>query len=344
MKKSNDQLTRGLNLLSETAHIHYEYNRRNLIYKRDKLKLYHYAPKRPKTHATPLLVVFATVNRPEILDLFPENSFIGGLLNDGIDVYLLDWGYPDNNDKEITIEDYVGDYLDACVKFICAERKLDKINLLGICQGGVISLCYATLFPRIKNLILISAPIDFQTKDNTISNILRRIEVDKLNALPGNVSGQWLTQFFILMRPFELIGKKYLRFIDNLDNQEFTKKFLRVEKWLNDAPDQTNASFVELVRDFYQGNKLIKGEITIYGRKVDLARLTIPVLNIIAREDEIVPMSASRCLSKYVQSKDYTQKIFSSGHIGIYISDKVGRKMPRAIGNWLKRHGKQQPE
>jgi polyhydroxyalkanoate synthase len=166
------------------------------------------------------------------------------------------------------------------------------------------------------------------------------MNIDELESMPGNISGAWLSQFFVSLRPFELIGKKYLRFIRNLDNQEFTNKFLRVEKWLNDAPDQTNTSFVELVRDFYQGNKLIKGEIKINGRKVDLTRLEIPVLNVMASEDEIVPVSSSRCLREYVQPENYTQKIFPSGHIGIYISDKVGRRMPRAICNWLKRQDK----
>lgn len=201
----------------------------------------------------------------------------------------------------------------------------------------MICVCYAALFAKIKNLVLISTPIEFNTADNYIGQFLKRLDVDTLTSVMGNVSGAWLTQFFISLRPFELVGKKYLRFVEHLSDQERTDKFLQVEKWLYDAPDQTGASFVELVKEFYKQNKLIKGEYDIQNKKIDLANLTMPILNVMASEDEIVPMSASRGLKKYIGSKDYTQKIYPSGHIGIYISDKVGKRMPKAIAQWLKR-------
>lgn len=329
-----DRLLQGAELIRQISGIKYEYNPRKLVFERDKLKLYHYQPQVKKPHAVPLLVVFATVNRPEILDLLPGQSFIRGLLDEGMDVYLLDWGYPDEGDQEISLDDYVGDYLVYCVKHIREAHQAEDINLLGICQGGLMCLCYTILFPGIKNLVLISTPVDFNTPDHVIAQILKRMDVDSLAAMPGNVSGAWLTQFFISLRPFELLGKKYLKFTDNLGNKDFVHRFLRVEKWLNDAPDQTGTSFAELVRNFYQGNKLVQGDIAIHGRKVDLTRLKVPVFNVIADQDEIVPPSASVCLKKYVQ--DYTQESFPSGHIGIYVSEKVGRRMTSAISKWLK--------
>lgn len=341
MSDSDDfysKISEGYLTLRRAKDLSYKYNSRKLVYQRHKVKLYHYEAKVKKPLSTPLLVVFATVNRPEILDLFPENSFIRGLLDNGIDVYLLDWGYPDADDAEISISDYITDYLHFCVQYIRREEKLEKINLLGICQGGVLCLCYATLFRTIKNLVLISTPIDFSTKDHNVRKLLNTINVDDLINTFGNVSGEWLTNFFINLRPFELVGKKYLRYVDNLENVPATERFLYVEKWLNDAPDQTATSFRELLKDFYQSNKLIKGEIDIYGRKVRLEKLTIPVLNIMANEDEIVPMSATRDLKKYIGSTDYTQQIFPSGHIGIYVSEKVGKAMPKAIADWLKEH------
>lgn len=332
-----ENIAKGLLTVAKISEIQYQYNFRKLVYQHDKVKLYHYQPKVKNLHSTPLLVVFATVNRPEILDLFPESSFISGLLESGLDVYLLDWGYPDANDKHISIDDYVTEYLHHCAQHIIEASEHERINLLGICQGGLICLCYSILFKHIKNLILISTPIDFQTKDNVIGKMFKQLDVDAFIDLVGNVSGAWLTNFFISLRPFELVGKKYLRFIDHLDDAESTERFLRVEKWLYDAPDQTGASFTELIKDFYRDNKLIKGELYISGKHIDLAHLTIPVLNIMASDDEIVPMSASRVLKKYVGAKNYTQKIFASGHIGIYISDKVGKIMPQAIADWLKK-------
>lgn len=329
-----EEIYQGLLEINRIATIAYQYNERQLVYQRDKLKIYHYKPKTDVTHSIPLLVVFATVNRPEILDLFPDNSFIGGLLENGMDVYLLDWGYPDLSDKHLAIHDYI-QYLDDGVQSIRAQTNQPAINLLGICQGGVFCLCYSAICDAVKNLVLISTPVDFQTDDNTISHFLTKIDFDEFVRLAGNVSGLWLTQFFISLRPFELIGKKYLRFIDNLSNKEATEKFLHVEKWLYDAPDQAGKAFNEFVQLFYRQNKLIKGEFSIKRKKVDLKKVTLPVLNVMAREDEIIPVSASKPLENYIGSKDYAQMVFPSGHIGIYISEKVGKNMSQSIAQWL---------
>lgn len=314
----------------------YEYNPRKKVYACGKLILYHYQPRIKKPHAVPVLVVFATVNRPEILDIFPDHSFIGGLLEGGMDVYLLDWGYPDADDASISLEDYIAHYLHLCVEKVMERSRQPRINLAGICQGGLICLCYSILFQTINKLVLISAPVDFHTDDNVIGKIFEKIDIDALIRLTGNIPGMWLTQFFISLRPFELVGKKYLRYMDNIDNQEWTERFLRVEKWLYDAPDQTAASFKSLITDFYRQNKLVKGLFRVRNERVKLNNLKVPVFNIMASEDEIVPVSATSPLKDFVDAGQYTEKYYPSGHIGIYISEKVGKSMPADIAAWLK--------
>jgi polyhydroxyalkanoate synthase len=320
--------------ISEVDAIQYEYNARTLVYQKDHIKLYHYHPLIKKKSDTPLLVLFATVNRPEILDLIPEHSFIQRLLKKGQNIYLLDWGYPTEAEQDISLTDYVKNYLHSCVQYMREQTGRDKINLLGICQGGLIALFYALLFNDIKRLILISTPIDFHTEDNVIGNIFKRLQTDQL--LNKNISGAWLTNCFIALRPFELLGKKYLRFVDRLDDEIATKKFLKVEKWLHDAPDQTRVSFSELIRDFYQQNKLIHGQVLVDGQKIHLNHLSVPVLNIMATHDEIIPLSATKALKQLVDTKLYTQKIISGGHIGIYINEQTNAQMAILIDHWLK--------
>lgn len=330
-----EQFLSGLNAFNRFAQMEYAYNPRELVFQHDKVKLYHYHAKTKNPHATPVLVVFATVNRPEILDLFPDKSFIGGLLANGLDVYFLDWGYPDKNDQQIGLTDYVTKYLHGCVNFITESTHKTKIDLIGVCQGGLICLSYAALYPSVERLVLISTPIDFQTEDNLIYQFLSRLDVDALINAFGNVPGAWLTQFFISLRPFELVGRKYLRFTDHLSDETWTDKFLRVEKWLHDAPDQTGQSFREFVKECYCANKLIKGELTIKNKKIDLQKLSLPILNVVAEEDEIIPPSSSLALQKYINPSYYTQKTYPSGHIGIYVSDKVNQRLPKEVAEWI---------
>lgn len=341
MKETDDliflqHIQAGFVALQQIPLLSYQYNQRELVYQHDKVKLYHYAPRHKNPLKTPLLVVFATVNRPEILDLFPERSFIRGLLDSGSDVYLLDWGYPTADDQAISIADYVTVYLHDCVKFMLEKRQLTQINLLGICQGGLISLCYATLFNTVKNLILISTPVDFHVPDHLVATFLNKIDIKEWSKIVGNIKGAWLTQFFISLRPFQLLGKKYLKFVDEIADEELTQRFLLVEKWLHDAPDQPAQAFSELANQFYKENQLIENNIYINHQNVKLSNIDMPVLNIIATQDEIVPPAASSALKQYVTSDDFTELSFASGHIGIYISEKVGKQMPKSITKWLK--------
>ena len=151
----------------------------------------------------------------------------------------------------------------------------------------------------------------------------------------GNVPGKWLSQFFISLRPVELIGKKYFNFVNNIQNETATEKFLQVEKWLQDAPDQTGAWFRQFAKECYGENRLIKGTLRLSEKIVDLAKLHLPILNIVASEDEIIPASSSRALKLYAVNAKYTELSFQSGHIGIYISEKVGKALPKAVAAWL---------
>ena len=332
-----NQLLQGGAVLKRIGQVEYQYNPRELVFEYRQMKLYRYCSKKKYSCHLPLLVVFAAINRPEILDLFPERSFLGELLEQGIDVYLLDWSEIHFSNDQLKFADYINPYLHRSIDFI-ATQSLSKVNLLGICQGGVISLCYAALKPeKIKNLILISTPIDFHTTDNPLTYLLTDLNTEKIMRLTKCIPGAALTQFFINLRPFEWIGKKYFRLINHLEEPSWLDKFIRIEKWLHDMPDQPAQALAEFIKYFYQENRLIKNQLMIDGERVTLGHLTLPILNVMAKEDNIVPMNATKILKKYISSTDYSQAFFKSGHIGLYVSHKVDKSLTKTIANWLRK-------
>ena len=132
------------------------------VYREDKLVLYRYEPVVDKLLSPPLLISYALVNRPYMVDLQENRSIVRSLLNLGIDVYLIDWGYPGPTERWLTMEDYIDGYIDNCIDAIRQQRSVDQVNLLGICQGGTFSLCYTALHPeKVKNLITMVTPVDF---------------------------------------------------------------------------------------------------------------------------------------------------------------------------------------
>jgi polyhydroxyalkanoate synthase len=141
---------------------------------------------------------------------------------------------------------------------------------------------------------------------------------------------------YLMLKPMRLLQQKYVGMVDILDNKEELENFLRMEKWIFDSPDQAGEAFREFMRDFYQGNKLVRGGLSIGGRAVDLGKITMPVLNIFAEQDHLVPPDSSRALKNLVGSKDYSQIAFKGGHIGIYVSGRAQREVPPAIHDWLR--------
>ncbi|MGH8580465.1 MAG: class III poly(R)-hydroxyalkanoic acid synthase subunit PhaC, partial [Gammaproteobacteria bacterium] len=287
-------------------------------------------------HPVPVLIVYALVNRPYMADLQKGRSLIEGLLKQGLDVYLIDWGYPDSADRYLTLDDYINGYIDRCVEVIRKRHDLPQINLLGICQGGAFSLCYATLHPdKIKNLITTVTPVDFHTPDDLLSHWVRKVDIDLLVDTLGNMPGEMLNWTFLSLKPYRLMGQKYLDMVNTLDDPEQAKNFMRMEKWIFDSPDQAGEAFREFITQFYQKNGLMKGEVEIGGERIDLKKITMPVLNIYAAADHLVPPASSKALAACVGTEDYTAVEFPGGHIGIYVSEKAQKLIPTAVSNWL---------
>jgi polyhydroxyalkanoate synthase len=310
---------------------------RDPVYQEDKLTLYRYrAPEGVQRRPLPLLIVYALVNRPYMTDIQEDRSTIKGLLASGQDVYLIDWGYPDQADRALTLHDYINGYLDRCVDHICNAHGLKRINLLGICQGGTFSLCYTALHPdKVQNLVTMVTPVDFKTSDNMLSSWVQGLDVDLLVDTLGNVPGELLNWTFLSLKPFSLTGQKYINMVDLLDNEAKVKNFLRMEKWIFDSPDQAGETFRQFLKDFYQGNRLIEGGLNIGDREVSLQDVTCPVLNIYARQDHLVPPASSQALKGRVGTQDYTELAFPGGHIGIYVSGKAQKEVTPTIGKWL---------
>ena len=334
------KLAQGINSLDELNEIKVSPLPKEAVYREDKLVLYRYRPMTLEPHPVPLLIVYALVNRPYMMDLQADRSLIRGLLKAGIDVYLIDWGYADEADRYLTLEDYICGYINHCVEHIRASHGLEAINLLGVCQGGALSLCYSALHPdRVQNLITMVTPVDFHTPDNLLTHFIRHIDIDLLVDTLGNLPGEMLNFLFLSLNPFRLTGQKYVDLVDVLEDEEALRNFLRMEKWIFDSPDQAGEAFRQFAKDFFQQNKLIRGEIFIGDRQVDLKNLAMPVLNVYATKDHLVPPASSKALSKFCGSKDYSEFSFDGGHIGIYVSGRAQRQVPSAIAGWLKERG-----
>jgi polyhydroxyalkanoate synthase len=301
-----------------------------------KTTLYRYAPLAARSSPRPLLICFALVNRPDVLDLQPERSLVRRLLEAGHDLYLIDWGDPDDADRHIDLEEYIEAHLGGSVQHIRTQHGGEPLDLLGVCQGGVLSLCYTALHAEaVTNLITLTTPVDFHTPENLLSKWVRGIDTALLERC-GNVPGELLNGLFLALMPLRLTQQKYVRLLTSNPDDRTIEDFVRMEKWIFDSPAQSAAALAQFVRWFYQENRLVRDALTIGSRRVSLRRIRTPLLNLYALEDHIVPASASMALGDHIGSRDYTGCGIATGHIGMYVSRAAGAAVPDRIVTWLR--------
>ena len=318
----------------------------------DKMTLHHYEPVggvKPKTE--PVLIVYGLVGRYTMIDLQEDRSLVRNLLSRGVDVYVVDWGYPSRADQHLSFDDYVAHSVDECVNYISNEHDIDKVSILGICEGGTFSAMYAARFPKkVKNLILTITPIDFsadiedENPNNGFINLwTRNLSEQDINDLIyafGNLPGEFMSSIFQAMTPIRSMTKYNLDLLQIASNDDKLLNFLRMEKWLADRPNHPGAAARQWLIDLYKENSLVKGEFELEGELLDLKNITMPVLNIYAQKDHIIPPLCSTALSKHVGSKDYTELSLSGGHVGVYVSSKSQGIVGDGIYDWLiKRQG-----
>ena len=309
-----------------------------VVYELDHIKLLHYPTQSPPKFATPLIFVFALVNRPYILDLKPDRSVVNHFVRHGFDTYLVDWGAPSHADRFLTLDDYINGYLANIVDFVRERTDAPRVNILGYCMGGTMSAMFTALHrDPVKNLILLAAGIDFSTRDGLL-NLWTRPEyfdVDRFVDAFGNCPAEFLQSSFLLLKPVQNLIEKPISFFEKADDDEAIDDFLTMETWLNDNIPVAGEVYREFVKYLYQQNLLVQNKMPVGKHIVDLRKITCPVLNIMAKADDLVPCVQSMPFNDLVSSKDRHAIIAPAGHIGLAVGSKAQREVWPQACDWL---------
>ncbi len=338
-EKMKEKFMKGVELaLTNPPEVKLGITPHEVVFTENKLRLLHYHPVVEKPNPVPLIMVFALVNRPYILDLKPGKSVVEVLLKKGIDVYLIDWGIPGDEDKDLNLNHYINRYIRKVVEKVKKISGSDKISLLGYCMGGTMSAMYTALYPEdVKNLILMTAGIDFKV-DGGMLNLWGdkpNFDVDKFVDAYGNVPPEFLQTGFLIMKPIQNMVSKYISFYENIENEDFVENFVAMEKWVNDNIPVAGEVFREFIKLCYQENQLVENKLRINGKLVELKKISCPVLNLIAEHDHLVPPASSVVFNDLTSSKDKDTIVYPTGHIGLSVSSKALRDLWPKAADWL---------
>jgi polyhydroxyalkanoate synthase len=309
-----------------------------VVFESGTLRLLHYRRETPATYAEPVLFCYALINRPYILDLQEDKSVVRQYLERGFEVYMIDWGVPSDADCRLTLEDYVCDFLKQVVDVILGRHGRTDLHLLGYCMGGTLSTLFTALEPGpVKTLTLLAAPIDFSDKESLLQvwTDPKYFDIDTFIDAFGNCPAPFLQSFFLLMKPVQNLVEKYISFYEQLDNPRFVTSFYAMERWVNDNIPVAGETFREFVKKFYHGNTLVRGECRLGRRRVDLRRITCPLLLLTAKNDHLVPPSSTEGIQSHVGSRDVKAMMIDAGHVGLVVSGKAQKTFWPEATRWL---------
>ena len=309
------------------------------VYEEDRLKLRHYLSDKEPKYKTPLVFIYALVNRPYILDLKQGRSVVANFVEAGFDTYLVDWGIPKYADRHLTLDDYINGYMVNVVDYLRERCGVAQVNVLGYCMGGTMSAMFTSLHqPCVKNLTLLAAPIDFSSRESLLNVWTRpeNFDVDKFVDTFGNCPPEFLQATFMLLRPVGNLLEKPINFYEHMHEEKFLDDFLTTETWLQDNIPVPGEVYRQFVKYLYQQNLLVQNRMPVGKHIVNLRNIACPVLNIMAGKDDLVPCSQGTPFNDLVGSKDRkTILLEGSGHIGLAIGGKAQKEVWPQACRWL---------
>ncbi len=309
-----------------------------VAYEENKLELLHYESRTDEQNEVPILIVYALINKPYILDLQPDRSVIRRLLDAGHDVYMIDWNEPSRLDQHLGLHDYINRYIDNCVDEVAQRSDQDSINLLGYCMGGTMSTIYAALNPeKVNALGLMAAGLCFDRTGGVLEDWGSEEYYDPQDVVDtyGNVPAEMLDDGFALMDPIDNYLSKYITLYENLESDGFVENFSRMERWLDEGIDLAGQAYVEFLTKIYQNNELYRNVLEIDGQQVDIGNIDMPVLQIIGEYDHLIPPEASKPFNEVVGSDDVTTIEYPTGHIGMSVSSSTHEDVWPEVCDWF---------
>jgi polyhydroxyalkanoate synthase len=310
---------------------------KDVVWTHRKTTLYRYRSENRK-HPIPVLLVFALINRPDIFDLRPGNSFVEFLLGEGFDVFLIDWGYPEEEDADMGLDKYVCDELHWGIRETLRASGQDELTLLGWCIGGTLCLLYGGYFPDnpARNMALLTTPVD--TRGSLYANWVGRdsFDVDYVaegyKAIPGPAI-DWANK---MMKPVTNYWTTYRRLWEGvLEGNAKREAFQPMARWVADNPPFPASAYREWITTMYKENRLVNGRMRLRGKLIDLGQIDQNLLVVTAGADHIAPPPGTRPLLDLVASEDITCIDRPGGHIGLMAGSKARKEIWPDIAEWL---------
>jgi polyhydroxyalkanoate synthase len=311
---------------------------RDVVWTHRGTTLYRYRSSQ-RSQALPILLVFALINRPEIFDLRPGGSLVEFLLEEGFDVFLVDWGVPDEEDSDMGLDDYVCDELHWAVRETLRASGAAELTLMGWCIGATLCAMYCGIDPTpstVRNLALLTMPIDGRGSVYAAWVGDEEFDVEHVAEAWRVIPGRAVDFANKLLKPVSNFWTPYRRLAQQIAGGTFTREtYQPMAKWVADNPPFPGRAWAEWIHLMYRDNALARGHVRLRGHRVDLARIDQNLLVVTAADDHIAPRAGTMPIFDLVCSADVTHFDRPGGHIGLIAGSKARTAIWPDLADWL---------
>jgi len=325
--------------------------RKDVVFSRDKLTLYRVKPLSDEQVEigtetlpvsfdrlkVPLVLVPPLMVRPYVYDLRPDHSFVRTLRNARFDVFIVDFGVPDESDVGTRLETYVLDYIPTCIDQALAAAGAKRVSLLGYSFGGIFALlhCGTHRDQRVKNVVTIGAPVDFGKM--VAAHWMARLgafTIAPVTSVVGNIPGSWSTLGFKLLSGTRSVTR-WIDFVSRLHDPQYVRTFDTINTWINGLIPYPRDAFRQVVQDVVAGNKLMTDQLYFGGKRCELGAIRQSLLAFAGRTDNVALPKATHAIMDRVGSLDKELVEVTGGHVAIIGGTKAPEEVwDRTIG-WL---------
>ncbi|MBO6557351.1 MAG: alpha/beta fold hydrolase [Pseudomonadales bacterium] len=310
---------------------------KDVILEQGTMRLYHYEPMVEEVYRIPLLIVMATTNKGYLFDILPGQSMVEYLLKEGFDVFMLDWAPPVMQERGLGLEDYTQGFLPMCIEAVQETSGEADVNIIGYCQGGVLSLIYASTHPAgpLKNLVCLTTPIDMhQMGLFRLWSNEEYMDLDNMVDTLGIIPAEFISNSFEMLRPAQRSAGQ-MRLWDQLWNDDFVTNYRAFQRWGDETLPLPGEYHRDCTRELMWENKFFKGELKQRGNVANLKNVTIPLMAVMAEHDHIAPYEATKPLLDLVGSEDRQELVLKGGHVSLIAGPNAMRRMWPPVNAWL---------
>ncbi len=310
---------------------------KEVLYTRGTLRLYHYEAQTDEVYRVPVLLVMATTNKAFIFDLAPGQSMVEYMVQQGFDVYVLDWEAPTYAERGLTLADYTQDFIPTCVRKVQEDSGVEDVSIIGYCMGGVLSLIYAATHADgpLKNLVCLTTPVDNSKMGLTqVWNDPRYFDVDYLVDTLGILPAESVTQMFEMQRPAQRLAGQ-LRLWDQMLDDDFVDNYRAFNRWGEETLPLAGEYLRETTKELSWGNKLYTGELVVDGKEARLSSIEVPLLSVVAEHDHLAPRETTLPLLELVGSEDKEEILLKGGHVSLIAGPNAVKRMWPRLNDWL---------